>query len=68
MRAARHLSEAKEHETIVEREQRSIANAARMNDLFRDLKYMEEGIENIKQNQLAAGPETGKSHKILVLA
>ncbi|KAG6868622.1 hypothetical protein C0993_000212 [Termitomyces sp. T159_Od127] len=57
--------EAKEYEEMSEREQRSMAKEARFNDLFRDLQYIEEGLEDIKSNQLMADKETGKLHRDL---
>lgn len=65
MRNACQAPDAKEHEEMVEREQRSMAKEARFNDLFRDLRYIEEGLEDIKANQLMTETETGKLHRDL---
>ncbi|KAG6832001.1 hypothetical protein H0H92_006036 [Tricholoma furcatifolium] len=67
MRDTCRQSQAIEHEAIIEREQRSMAKDARLDDLFRDLKYVQDGIEDIKENQLTTGVETGKLHKGLYL-
>ncbi|KAG6903258.1 hypothetical protein C0995_000153 [Termitomyces sp. Mi166 len=63
MRKACQASEAKEHEAMLEREQRSMDKEARFNDFFRDLKYIEEGIQDIKANQLTTDTEAGKFHR-----
>ncbi|KAG6869457.1 hypothetical protein C0992_003054, partial [Termitomyces sp. T32_za158] len=57
-RKACQAPKAKEHEDMMEREQRSTAKEARFNDLFRDFQYIEGGLENFKANQLTTDKET----------
>jgi len=50
MREACKKRELAAHEAEVDREQRSLKKSARMDDLFRDLKQIDEGMQDIREN------------------
>ncbi|KAF8073623.1 cytochrome P450 [Lyophyllum atratum] len=51
MREASSRRELAEHEAEVDKEQRSLAKSARLDDLFRDLKHIEEGLQDIREQE-----------------
>ncbi|KAG6818243.1 hypothetical protein H0H93_006582 [Arthromyces matolae] len=62
MHDACQASEVREHEELIEKEKRSLAKDARFDALFRDLKYIEQGLQDIKDNQVEMYNGTGQEH------